>query len=249
METENDIFNSKPNDEGTEFNVDNINVETLVGEGRKYGTPDELAKGYAHADAHIAKLKAELAEIKMREKILQDLEEAKNKNKQEDLGNTQERQEHQPAPEERKDKFSEVDIGELVRKELEDRDKKTSYSDNVNSSASKLAEKLGSVSEAQRFVETKAKELKVDVKWLMDVAGRSPDAFFRTVGINDISVNSPNANQQSDLNSLALTNQRNRRNFKYYEEIRKTDPKAYYSTELRKQLFEDARAQGSAFYT
>lgn len=245
MADDTNIF-APPVDKEVTINTDDISVDTLVGDGRKYATPDDLAKAYANADAHIAHLKAKLAEQEMREKVLKDLEDAKTKQQAPTI--TEPREPNPPVAPERKDDLSNVDIGELIRKELSEDRKKTSFAENVDLSARKLAEKLGSTAEAQKFVEKKAQELKVDVQWLMDVAGRSPDAFLRTVGINDISVSSVTAGQQGDVNTQAFNRQANRRNFKYYEEVRKTDPKLYYSTEFRKQLFTDARDQGPNFY-
>jgi hypothetical protein len=42
-----DVFS----DDNSEPSVE-VGLEDLVGEGRKYKTPDELAKAYAHAESH-----------------------------------------------------------------------------------------------------------------------------------------------------------------------------------------------------
>lgn len=49
----------------TDTNIDpKVAYEGLVGEGKKYATPEELAKAYAHSTTHISVLESELAELR-----------------------------------------------------------------------------------------------------------------------------------------------------------------------------------------
>ena len=87
---------------------------------------------------------------------------------------------------------------------------------------------------------------------MLDVAGRSPSAFYNTVGFNTsvgASQATPNSSQP-DVNTSAFRNSNaGVRNNAYYEKIRKENPKLYYSTEIQKNLMADARKMGTDFFT
>lgn len=55
--------NSEGNNGGTELTPEQA-LEALVGEGKKYGTPAELAKALLHANNHIGVLEAETADLR-----------------------------------------------------------------------------------------------------------------------------------------------------------------------------------------
>ncbi len=253
----NGIFSDNPleNDNNQEVEV---KFEDLVGEGRKYQDPDQLAKAYGHADAYIAALKAEKIRIEAENKVLKELDESRNK-RNNDSGNESNRgspnddnsrKEDPPANnrpnEHNKNDDVNKDTSERIREELEKYEKEKTFSNNVNSVSEKLEKYYGNARDAQKAIHEKAKELSVSTDWLMDIAGRSPEAFFNTIGIDKQSVSTPSS--QGDVNTAALKSNANRRNFKYYEEIRKTNPKHYYSPQIQKELMKDAREQGAAFY-
>lgn len=258
---DNSIFSDKT--PVTEIKPDqfaDIKVDTLVGEDKKYKSADELAKAYAHSDAYIAQMKAERVEEKARLKVLEDMLNARQKNSNvegENLNSS--KQDDPPARHEEPDNRrsseennSDLDIESRFAEFYEKQKEKDSFSNNVETAAKRLVEKFGSETEANKFVRSKAQELKVSVDWLMDMAGRSPDALYRTLGVDGItSKSSPNSTFDNAINGAAFRKESNSssRNFKYYEDIRKSDPKAYYSASTQAQLMKDAREQGSAFYS
>lgn len=64
MSDQTDLFS--PADPANVITPENV-LETLVGEGKKYKTPEELAKSRLHADIHIARLEQEAKDL--REKV------------------------------------------------------------------------------------------------------------------------------------------------------------------------------------
>lgn len=232
-----------PEDNPTDdLDTSNITLETLVGETQKYKTPDDLAKAYAHADAAIAAMKAEKIRLEAENRVLKELDQTRNKKPNDDSGNDDPPVNTPPEP-----KIEDKDLSTLVAEELKKSKEQDKFADNVNAVSDKLASFYGNAREAQKAVNTKAQELNVSVEWLMDVAGRSPVAFYNTLGIDQRSFNTPAS--AGDVNTAALNRDGNRKNFNYYEEIRKTDPKLYFSAPLRKEMFEQARQQGEKFYT
>jgi len=235
-----DIFGSEPiepnDDEST------ITLATLVGDGQKYKTPDELAKAYHNADAYIAKTKQEKLELEAELKVLRDLAEARNKN-------PEPKKEDPPAPQPREEEVrkADVDISELVRQELSNADAERRKADNINAAAEQMTKRFGSPSKANEAIRNKAKELGVSPEWLQDAAARSPTAFYATMGITPDSRSSstPSYNTEVRLPS----GQSGLKNFRYFEDLRKASPKTYHSAEVQKQLFAARRELGDKFYT
>ena len=241
------IFSKEPIVENNNNEEIKLSFEDLVGEGKKYADADELAKAYANADGFIQSSKAEKARLEAENKVLKDLAEARKQSNNEEQPKGKEPNPAGERPNEDEPKNQE-DLTAKIAEMLEERDTQKAFTDNVNAVSEKLANFYGGGDKAQKAIQAKAAELKVDPSWLMDMAGRSPEAFYRTVGVDSKSFSTPNANTGSDVNTAAMGNQANRRNFKYYEEIRKTNSKLYYSPQLQKELMKDARAQGDKFY-
>jgi hypothetical protein len=242
------IFSTENSNETPSF--DNLTVDALVGENQKYKTPDDLAKAYANADHRLAQLAKEQAEKDAELKVLREMLEQPHRKAKEPEDNQRSR-EPDPADDDLENRNPVVkddkDFATQVREELERATKEKSFADNVNAVSEKLSNFYGGTAKAQEAIQRKAKELQVSPEWLMDVAGRSPAAFYSTVGIDQRSISTPTS--ESDVNTSAFGRDTNKKNFSYYENIRKTDPKLYYSKELQKEMFSTAREAGAKFYS
>lgn len=235
------IFNK--DDQDNRPDLEGITIDTLVGETQKYKTPDELAKAYANADHYIAQTKQRLVELEAENKVLKDIRENTppvEPKKAPDDGSGNE----PPVNREPDKKNEEKDLSTLVQEELERANAKKTFSENVNDVSEKLKNYFGDERSAQKAVQDKAKELNVGVDWLMDVAGKSPVAFYNTLGLDRKSLSTPSP--ENDRISGAFN--KSTRNFAFYEEMRKNDRKAYYSAQVQREMFKDAREQGEAFY-
>jgi len=232
-----------PFDEGT-IPQDEVAVtlEDLVGEGRKYRDPNELAKAYNSADAYIQKLKADKLEADARAKVLQDLVDARNakppEEKREPPTHETQREERQPD--------QQVDISELVRKELSSAEEQRRKSDNINRAAEALSNHYGSAAKAQEAIRQRAEQLGVKFEWLRDVAADSPQAMFASMGITP---NARPSNSPGYANEVNLVDRGGSvKNYAYFENIRKQDVKLYNSPEVRKQMMDSARDLGDKFF-
>lgn len=250
-----DIFNPNgtTNSDGnpTQIDLDSITLETLVGEGRKYADPNQLAKGYANADAHIARLEKEKIEFKVKADLLEAQLNTKTSNVNNEVANPPATAEIVKAPSDVTNDFKNVDISELVAKELGKITEQKSFADNVNSAAEKLTDIYGSPEQANSAVIKRAKELGVSTDWLMDAAGKSPAAFYATMGIanNSGTPNISGSGYSPERNTLSVGGSRgNQKNFVYYENIRKTNPNLYHSRATQSEMFTARKAQGDNFY-
>ena len=223
-------------------NDTNITLEDLVGDGKKYRDPNEVAKAYVHADALIEKQKADLAEANARSKVLEDLLEARQSGKPPEV--VPPVRQEPPAQEPPK---VDVDISELVRKEMTSASEEKRKTDNINSAAQTLNSHFGSPAKAQEAIRARASELGVGFEWLRNVASDSPAAFYASMGIapaarsNNTPAYSPEVRLPGRVDNV--------RNYTYYENVRKTNPKAYVTPEIRAQMFKDAQELGDKFYT
>ena len=247
------VFDTNAEFTAPEIDVSEVTSETLVGEGRKYKSTDELAKAYAHADAYVAQAKAEQATKSAEIKVLKDLLEA-NQNKTEEK--PPEVKTPEELAEELRNKPPEVpnskneDLSTRINERLDEVEREREFSGNVNKVSETLTEHFGSPAKAQDYVSSKAKELGVPTDWLMDVAGKSTTAFYNTVGFSpEAGQSNSSPNSGPTVNTAAFRNNNaGVRNNAYYEEIRKTDPKLYYSAPTQRSLMNDAREQGADFF-
>lgn len=235
-----DIFGDETITPENEF--EDITLETLVGESQKYKTPDELAKAYSHADRELVNRAARIAELEASEKVLKDLLEARNVKSGEEPpkpdGREHDNPDHQPAP-------KPEDISELVRKELSNASEEKRRADNINRAAEALNNRYGSAAKAQEAIRNRAAELGVGFEWLRDMAAASPDAFLASMGVTgDRSRQTPSFNNEVNRDS----GKSGQKDFRYWENVRKTNPKAYYSAEVQKQLFAARRELGDKFF-
>lgn len=240
------IFDDTPSNE-PEINVDDITLDVLVGEDRKYKSPDELAKAYAHAEAFIAAQKADKIRLEAENKVLKDLTETP-RNPPVEPSKAPDGQNHDdPAAEPNRENEEKKDLSALIKEELDRAKQETSFADNVNAVSEKLASYYGDSRKAQEAIAKKAQELNVSTKWLMDIAGTTPSAFYGIVGIDAKSLSTPVS--EGDVNTAAFGRQTNKKGFRYYEEIRKNEPKRYWSSEIQREMYAQARQLGEAFYT
>jgi len=241
------VFNDENNEQAP-----NNPLETLVGEGRKYATVEELAKAYDHADKTIADRNRELAlmreELNARldaEELFKRLEprEPNHEPRESPLKDLQ-----PPVEEPKIDK--DVDLAERIREELARAEKERIARTNLDVVQNRLIEAYGDQAKANEVIRAKAAELGIPLKLLEDVAAQSPKAFFAQLGLENTSNQSTPA-PRSDVNPRAIDGPSGRvkeGTWRYFEEIRKTDPRLYFSPRIQNQLHKKAHELGDAFY-
>jgi hypothetical protein len=230
------------NEESTETNEDsNLELNKKI-EELKDKSPEELAKGKAHADMFIdflkeqnKNLKEELDKRVNAEDLLKELKETRTK---EDTKVSEEPTGSGLKPE---------DIESLVQKSLKNASEKEIATRNVSLVDAKVRETYGD--KAEEFIKSKAKELGLGLQYLGDVAARSPVAFFNLVGL-DKGNTTPFEPTKSTVNTEAAFSSSNNTpgTNKHYTELRKKDPRKFYSPQVQKQMFEDRKRLGEKFY-
>lgn len=241
-----DPFSSE--DLNADDSFETVTLDTLVGEGQKYKSPDELAKAYAHAERFIEQAKADKATTEARNKVLEDMLNARLENGKNSTPTNQDLtpRNEPPAEKTEENKVEKPDIEALVRNELANASEEKRKADNINKAAEALNRHYGSAAKAQEAIRNRASELGVKFEWLRDVASDSPQAFYASMGLdpNARSAGTPGYNPEVVVRGGAPV-----KGFKHFDEIRKTNPKLYNSREIQSQMFNARRELGDRFYT
>lgn len=222
-----------------------VTLADLVGEDKKYKSPDDVAKAYAHAEGHIRNLERDLAALRAEKDV------ANNPNPTPQ--NPDPGQVNTPTPpvEPRSDpnpRVDENDFRSRIREEVKALNEQSKAADNIETVASKLVQIYGDTAKASEAVRRRAQELGVSVEWLRDSSARSPSAFYATMGIT---TEGPTSRTTPAPHSEVNTNAQyggKPKNFDYYDNIRKEDPKLYFSAAMQREMQSQAKAQGSDFY-
>ncbi len=263
IENSDNLFNVDPNLLGMSAENsptdDDVNpFEALVGEGRKYKTPEELAKSVAHKDEFIEQLKRELKETRelaAKNRTIEDLMEAVNKsrpNRSNNDDNDYDESGVNRNSENEQVNQKPVNTDEIVAsvvKALETKNTLEQQKRNLLAVQSALVKKYGQsyVSELNRLGEDRG--LTPDI--LDKLAKDSPERFFKAIGISTSEATSnpnlfvPPAGQTRSVEGANKTGERNN---KFYQNLKAKNPGAYWSAATQLQLHRDAVALGDRFF-
>ena len=242
------IFNDQTPDPNS------VTVEDLVGEGKKYATIEELAKSRVHADIAIAARERELAEAREELNKRITYEELV-----EQLGRPNEREaprssERQPAPETPANvpHIKDEDLAARIREIQAQDNREQRLQSNVSQVTQRMLEEFGTETKASEYLNGKARELGVDIKFLQDQAAQAPKAFFKTIGLED-AVSPPARPTDGNVNTDALRTQNpggtpKADTYAFYENMRKTDPARYFLPATQNRLMKAALEKGDAFF-
>jgi len=223
-------------------------VDTLVGEGLRYSSVEELAKGKVEGDKFIEQLKAEneqmrstLGELEDRVKESTTLESVVNALKpqsQEDNGNNQ-------------SSFNPEDIESLVSQTFEKREVQVKEKTNKDVVDNSLLEATGGdATKATELLKNKLEQIGMPVEQFSSLAKSSPDAALKLIDIN----------KQPTKRDPSLTGLDNRnpdnpapvgvRNKAYYDKLKRDmgAKKFFADFKLQAQMQDDFAKLGTGWY-
>ena len=226
-------------------------LEELVGDGKKFKSPEELARGKAEADLTIEVMKRRMDEL--RADYTKVSEEARAQAKLQDLID---RLEKSPLKNENLD----TDENDTVKQPVFDPDKfkllaadtfkeleaQKKAETNYNTVQAKLKERFGS--NYAQVLKERTEELGLSPEDVNALATKSPTAFFNTLGLNEtrqIDNFSPPANSRRSDNFGPARTQK--RTWSYYQDLKKTNPKLYFDSKIANQMIADMAALGEEF--
>jgi hypothetical protein len=232
-------------------------VAALTKDGKE---PDikELAKGKYHADQHIAKIEREQEELRKElEKRLSWEELASKLDKI--TAKPTEVTSHQPsnAPNMARESNNENDkatirdgltpqqIEELVRQTVTKEESRKASAVNIQAVKQTLQKTLGANYESVLL--QKVSQLGLDKQYVEEIAAKSPAAFYALIGVQPDNAPNPTGGLPPRSSSNVVGKQ-STKNEAYYENIRKTDPKTYFSPKIQNEMFQMAKQMGADFY-
>jgi hypothetical protein len=228
-----------------EDHTENDNVDhlaELVGEGKKFRTVEDLAKGKAESDRYIAQLTAQLDEARTEVQKRIALEELKTAILERDNNNNP----NPPTPVDTNKVVDADSIEKLIKEHLASSEAEKTKATNEALVSETLTNVWGDNARAE--LAKAAKELGYTVSKLGEMGRENPKALFKLLGIG----NQPVANGGSVPRSserIGNDNPSGERNKAYYDKLKASDPKAYWDKKTQIQLNKDAMRLKERFFS
>ncbi len=222
----------------------------LVGEDKKFKSPQDLAKGKAEADVFIEQLKGELAGLRQELNTRLKLEEVVDRISSSSKSPSSE---HEPEAHEQdvsKSAITPEAVQEIVAKTLTDAQKSTQRANNTRFVEQKLQEAFGPT--FRRTIKEQAQKLGIGEEFASNLAAEQPNAFLKLFDVRpqtEVSSTSQGA-PRSEVNSEAFSSRGNAgvRRKSFFDDLRKKDPGRYWSVAVQNELHREAHKQGEAFF-
>lgn len=221
-------------------------LESLVGEGKKFKSAEELARAKLESDSFIGQLTGELQELRkeLKAKLVQDeiLKE---------LGKGNQPPAAPVAPVNGAQALDPEELAKLVRNEIQQTKQHDVAQANIVEADQFITGRFGDKEKAKQFIIDKSRDLGISVAWLMDMAAKSPKALYQVLGL-DQPTSEPNKAKMIDLHSQVNNERRevinNGAGLKpgtkpYFDAIRKENKARYFTPEIQNQIFK-AKKEG-----
>lgn len=227
--------------------------QELVGEGRKFKSKEDLAKGKFESDLYINTLQSRMDEL--RKDYLKEKEDNVAKARLEELidqlnKTSQRPSNNEPTPpviDGNQPKFDPKEIESLVSTKIQEHDRAKREQENFNEVRNKLKEQYGS--NYQSVLKQKIEELGLDETFMNDLARKHPSVLLKTLGVGE-------QVQQEQFQSPPRSSIRNdnfkpssgqKRTWAYYQDIKKNNPTLYHDPKTTVQMHKDYETLGSDF--
>lgn len=220
-------------------------VSELVGEGRKYKTPEEALKSVPHAQKHIQELEGTLANLRTELAQRMSLEEAVTELR---AGNKP-IESTEGSVNQTGNILDEDGVAKLVEKVVEGRESARVQRENQSQVVAALKAVYGD--KAEEVYNSKMASLGMAHEEFTALASKSPKAalaLFPEAGTIKPSSGSVTTGSVR-TESFAQTGQVKAGTYAWYNNLRKTDPKTYFSREIQVEMARRAAELGQAFYT
>jgi len=219
-----------------------VSMDDLIGEDKKYKTPEDLVKALAHSQNHIATLESTMKELRSdldsRLKVEDALKQLSSNNA--NIGEnpaSPARGSEVPSQEEVTKEADSITL-EDVEKLLTAKGQQDLKEKNMAAVTSRLEAYTGGGQQAAEFIQAKAKELGMSVGDLQAQAEANPKVFFKLVDIGDSqgraptgalqTYAAPNTTRAPDPNRLEMAAD--------FDELRRINPTKYFSPKVQREL-------------
>jgi len=226
--------------QGTQTTNQGSFLDKLTSEkGEQWKDPETLAKGYINSQEMIESLKTQVAEMQEdlskeehSKKLLERLDNIAKPNEPNDPTNTT--------------SVTGDEIKNLVKEAITSQEVERTAEGNLLKAEAELQKLHGS--NASDVLKQRSQELGMSMEKLQEIAQTSPTAFLELMG--QPKTEAPKTPNRSTINTMApsFENTSNDRTYAYYQELRRTDKKRYYSPSVQNQMMKDRQSMGEKFY-
>lgn len=116
---------------------------------------------------------------------------------------------------------------------------------NFNAVQTKLQERFGT--RAGEFLQEQAQTLGLTKEEVNSLAKKSPEAFYRTMGLNTQGQDLFMAPPRSDNRPSSFSPQATKRDWNWYQDLKAKNPNEYWNPKTQLQMHRDAEKLGDAF--
>jgi len=235
-----DVFEQQPSDISNDATATNTQSDQpaydFIGEGKKYASPEAALQSIPHKDSHISKLEQENAE--MRAKLEESTKLSDVLSAMKETGENV-----QPEAQPVSTSTEVPDIAAMVKDVLQQEKEQSMVEGNVKEANKFMMDTFGD--KASDVLSKRASELGMTVDGMRELAARSP-AAFTTLFPTQAKQEQPTSTQ-GDVNPQALGNIP-QAGQKRYNEILKTDKRAFLSAEVQLAQMKEAMANPEAYF-
>jgi hypothetical protein len=145
-------------------------------------------------------------------------------------------------------KTSPDDLQRLIRDTLKQESARAQAENNILQAKKALEQAWGR--SYQSALLAKTEELGVSKEFLEQMAAQSPKLLLKTLGVENARPGMFNEDTppRTSVEPRVGNQNSNTKNYKHFENIRKTDPRAYWSPQVQREMHKQAAAQGESFY-
>lgn len=227
---------------------DPVTFDALVGEGKKYKTPDDLAKAKSEADRFIEQLKWEKQEAlktapqpapDRSQEILDQLRvlaEARSRAPEPVT-------ERQPTGEPERTAVKSLTEDDVLRV-LSERERKLQAQNNLNKVKDELVTKFGN--NYGQVLKSLQDQMGVGAEFLDGIAAQSPAAFMKLIGDHKPEPVFTPPPSSTTAQSFTPTGSKHKPR-SYYKKLRLDNKALYESPAVQAQMYKDAMALGEAY--
>jgi len=212
---------------------------------------EELEAAKAESDLYIKTLERQKDE--MRNDILALRSDTQTRANLEDLLNQlnsarEPQRETPPAIEDQPKALNVEDIDKLVTDRMQQHRLREMETSNFNAVQKRLNERFGA--NTKDVLKEQASTLGLSDEDVNVLAKKSPEAFFRVMGLNEQQTgNNFQAPPRNDRRMDSFVPKTVKRDYAYYQELKKTKPMLYLDPKIAVQMHNDAMEQGEAFFS
>lgn len=223
--------------------------ESLVGEGKKYASDEELARGYTNADLHLRELRDDLETERKDKSMLKEVLDELRKSPAQNNGVQDAQDNNASATTPQTD-----DVKQIVREAITEDEMIRKATANRQESLDKIVEAYGSKEQAAVAVRTYIGRDTAKKELLDNIGNTDPDSFFKLVTgtVPPTTPNEPNTPGIKDAGSPSVVLKGgDQLTWAKCKEIKKSDPPLYKSLEFRhkmEQAVAAAQAAGQDFF-